>query len=90
MQALPAVRELIPHCVVGECADLRKVRAVPGLHRGEAVASMGEGEHLAQAVSAVAVKARDVADVIRAVVYLLAGKAAEFRIANRGRLKIAF
>lgn len=51
-------------------------RLIPRLHRGE---------HLAQAGGTVAVKTRDVAvqvvggvpDVVRAVAYLLAGKAAE-------------
>lgn len=55
---------------------------------GELVANMGEGEHLAQAGNTVAVKACDVADVVRTVAYLLAGKTAEIRIANRGRLLV--
>ena len=65
LQTLPAVGEPVAHGVVGKSADLRKAGAVPGLHRGEAVASMGEGEHLAQAGSTVAVKACDVAVPVR-------------------------
>jgi len=63
LQAFAAVRELIPHCIVGECAYLRKVLAVPGLHRGEAVARMGEGQHLAEARGPVAVQVGDVVSV---------------------------